>query len=583
MRRSVLCTLLALAAAPALASAPPSAAAPEIVLAPAVDELTDSAPGAASPTAESALAAPVAASPTSAAAFAAPAPEDPAPPPAAPAPVSLQEMKKLAVPVSWWGRLLSLVGMAVLLGIAVLISRDRRAINWRLVAWGLGLQLVFGLLIIKTVVGEMIFDVVKRAFMALLSFTEAGASFVFGNLATMRNMPVGAAADPFAPVQASGNWAAVGATFAFGVLPTIIFFSALMTVLYHLGLMQQVVKGAAWVMQKTMRTSGAESLSAAGNIFVGQTEAPLLIKPYVGTMTMSELMAVMTGGFATVAGGVLAAYVGMLVGFFPDIAGHLLSASVMSAPAALICAKIMWPEDGDPVTRGTVRLEVEKLDANIIDAAARGAGEGLKLALNVGAMLLAFIALIAMVNAIVGLPATLHNEGVWEEAVRLLRAAGLALPAGCEAPEGALALQVCADKAALLMPGADLSAWAPWSLERFLGYLLAPLAWLMGVPWVDAPLIGSLLGVKTILNEFVAYQQLSSMLASGSVQHPRSIVIATYALCGFANFGSIAIQIGGIGGIAPERRQDLARIGLRAMIGGTLAAFMTATVAGIFI
>jgi concentrative nucleoside transporter, CNT family len=328
------------------------------------------------------------------------------------------------------------------------------------------------------------------------------------------------------------------------VLPTIIFFSSLMTVLYHLGVMQLIVKGAAWVMMRTMKTSGAETLSAAGNIFVGQTEAPLMIKPFVGRMTMSELMAVMTGGFATVAGGVMAAYVGMLVAFFPDIAGHLIAASVMSAPAALAVAKLMYPEKEEPVTRGTLKVEVESSDANVIDAAARGAGEGLTLALNVGAMLLAFIALIALLNALlgwtsdtVGLTALMQHQG-W------------------------------------------IAADARLTIEMILGWVFAPVAWVMGVPWHDATTVGTLLGVKTALNEFVAYLQFSSLLGAGEPLSPRSIVITTYALAGFANFSSIAIQIGGIGGIAPTRRSDLSRIGLRAMVGGTLAAFLTGTIAG---
>jgi concentrative nucleoside transporter, CNT family len=320
-----------------------------------------------------------------------------------------------------------------------------------------------------------------------------------------------------------------------------------MTMLYYFGVMQVVVKGFAWVMMRTMRTSGAETLSAAGNIFLGQTEAPLLIKPYIARMTMSELMAVMTGGFATVAGGVMAAYVGMLIFFFPDIAGHLMAASVMSAPAALVFAKMIWPETEEPATRGSLRVDVEKVDANVIDAAARGAGEGLTLALNVGAMLLAFIALIALFNALIG----------WIGGVTLLTP--------------------------LLQNVGWLGAGQPLSLESILGWLLAPLAWVMGVPWADAPAIGTLLGIKTVVNEFVGYLQLNALLAGDTELSPRSIVIATYALCGFANFSSIAIQIGGIGGIAPSRRSDLARIGLRAMIAGTLAAFMTATIAGILI
>jgi CNT family concentrative nucleoside transporter len=311
--------------------------------------------------------------------------------------------------------------------------------------------------------------------------------------------------------------------------------------------MQWVVKGVAWVMMRTMRTSGAETLSAAGNIFMGQTEAPLLIKPYVKTMTLSELHAVMTGGFATVAGGVMAAYVGMLLFYFPDIAGHLMAASVMSAPAALVFAKLMLPEKEVPQTRDTLHARVEKIDANVIDAAARGAGEGLSLALNVGAMLLAFIALVALLNAFIG----------WF--------------GGLVGLSGAL------------QDAGWLAAGQPLSLNWLLGRLLSPLAWAMGVPWQDATTVGALIGAKTVLNEFVAYLQLSNLLATGADLSPRSVIIATYALCGFANFSSIAIQIGGIGGLAPNRRSDLARIGLRAMIAGTLASFMTATIAGMLI
>jgi concentrative nucleoside transporter, CNT family len=325
-----------------------------------------------------------------------------------------------------------------------------------------------------------------------------------------------------------------GAMFAFNVLPTIIFFSSLMTVLYHLGVMQIAVKGVAFVMQRTMRTSGAETLSAAGNIFVGQTEAPLLIKPFVDRMTNSELMAVMTGGFATVAGGVLAAYVGILLVYFPDIAGHLMAASVMSAPAALVVAKLMYPEDSVPETAGTLEVDIERPDVNVIDAAARGASEGLFLALNVGAMLLAFIALVYMMDGMLG----------W---------------------------------------AGGLFGFEALSFELILGWVLSPLAWLMGVPWVDAPAVGSLMGVKTVLNEFFAYFQLAGMLGGAHSLQPRSIIIATYALSGFANFSSIAIQLGGIGGIAPSRRHDLSRLGLRAMVGGSIAAFMTATVAGMIL
>jgi concentrative nucleoside transporter, CNT family len=444
-------------------------------------------------------------------------------------------------------RLVSVLGMVVLLGIAWLLSVNRAMIPWRLVAWGTGLQIIFAVLILKTPAGEAFFAWINGVIVALLGFTEAGARFLFGNLVA-NNIPVGSGDPGAGPVEPiTGTVATAGAFFAFNVLPTIIFFSSLMTMLYYFGVMQVVVKGFAWVMMRTMRTSGAETLSAAGNIFLGQTEAPLLIKPYIARMTMSELMAVMTGGFATVAGGVMAAYVGMLIFFFPDIAGHLMAASVMSAPAALVFAKIIWPETEEPATRGSLRVEVEKVDANVIDAAARGAGEGLTLALNVGAMLLAFIALIALFNALIG----------WIGGITLLTP--------------------------LLQNIGWLGAGQPLSLESILGWLLAPLAWVMGVPWADAPAIGTLLGIKTVVNEFVGYLQLNALLAGDTELSPRSIVIATYALCGFANFSSIAIQIGGIGGIAPSRRSDLARIGLRAMVAGTLAAFMTATIAGILI
>ena len=444
-------------------------------------------------------------------------------------------------------RVRSMCGLLLLLGACYAFSTHRQSVSWRIVGWGIGLQVILGILVLVPVPGlgkpllRPAFELANTWFLKLMGYTSDGASFLFGNLAKVNNVPVGAAPageyPPFAlELNATENLAEVGSFFAFGVLPTIIFFSSLMAVLYHVGLMQQVVKGLAWVMQRTMGTSGSETLSASGNIFVGQTEAPLLVRPFVKGMTESELMAVMTGGFATVAGGVMAAYVGMLQAHFSDIAGHLLSASVMSAPAALVCAKLLVPEP-DPrksETYGELKIELEKIDVNVIDAAARGAGDGLKLALNVGAMLLAFIALIAMCNGILG----------W---------------------------------------GAELVGVEGLTLQKLLGWLLAPVAYMMGVPWGDALAVGQLIGVKTVANEFVAYLDLKDMLAGGVLQSPRSVVIATYALCGFANFGSIAIQIGGIGGIAPERKQDLARLGLRAMIGGTVAALLTATVAGLLV
>jgi CNT family concentrative nucleoside transporter len=377
--------------------------------------------------------------------------------------------------------------------------------------------------------------------LTLLQFTEEGARFIFGNL--VRNnvpvgMPAGDPSDPsmgaIPPAEATG-WAATGGYFAFNVLPTIIFFSSLMSVLYHLRVMPLLVRAMAWVMSRTMGTSGAESLSASANIFVGQTEAPLVIRPYVPGMTMSELHAVMVGGFATVAGGVMAAYVGMLSGAFPDIAGHLIAASVMSAPAALVAAKLFLPETEVSETGGRVRAHIEIDSVNVVDAATRGAGVGLRLALNVGAMLLAFIALVAMLNHVLGL------------------AGGLV---GIE----------------------------NLSMQRILAWIFWPLAWLLGVPTAECAIVGQLLGERMVLNEFVAYLDLASMLEAGRAEFSyRGVTIATYALCGFANFGSIAIQIGGIGAIAEGRRQDLARVGMRAMIAATVASLMTASVAGLLL
>ena len=411
-------------------------------------------------------------------------------------------------------RLVSILGMLAMLAIAWALSNNRKRIPWRTVIMGTLLQIAFAVLILKTPGGRGFFQGASDLVTGFLDFSDAGARFVFG--------------DGFAEHF-----------FAFKVLPTIIFFSSVITVLYYLGVLQWVVKGFAWVMMRVMGTSGSESLSSSANIFVGQTEAPLLIRPYVGTMTMSELMAVMTGGFATIAGGVLAAYVGMGVP-----AGHLIAASVMSAPAALVMAKIMFPETEESLTAGEVRVTVEKPWVNLIDAAAEGAAAGLKLVLNVAAMLIAFLAIIALLNAVLirlgqGLDTLLGNFGY-----------------------GLIPDQL--------------------SLEWLFGYLLRPLAWLMGVPWNEAPHVGTLLGIKTVLNEFVGYVKMEEMVKAGLLS-PRSEAIATYALCGFSNFSSIAIQIGGIGGIAPERKGDLARLGLRAMVAGSLACFQTATIAGMLL
>ncbi|MBI3300109.1 MAG: NupC/NupG family nucleoside CNT transporter [Elusimicrobia bacterium] len=414
--------------------------------------------------------------------------------------------------------IISLFGTFVLIGIAVACSSNRKAINWKTVGLGMLLQFLFAIIVLWAPPGRAFFAFMNDAIVKLLSFQEEGGRFIFNALAI--------------PPWKEGT---LGFFFAFQVLTTIIFFSSLMSILYYLGVLQVVVVFFARIMAKTMNTSGAESLSASANIFVGQTEAPLLIKPYVETMTDSELLTVMVGGMATVAGGVMAAYVGMLQPYFPDIAGHLLAASVMSAPAALVMAKILLPETSKPKTLGMVKLDYEDPSLNVIEAAANGATTGLHLALNVGTMLIAFMALMAMAN--------------W-----------------------------------MVSASANLVGFSGVTLESILGRLFAPLAWIMGVPWVDCRQIGFLMGEKTVLNEFVAYTHLAEFLKNnpGGLQE-RSVIIATYALCGFSNFLSIGIQIGGIGVIAPNRRQDLARLGIKALIGGTLACFMTATLAGILV
>lgn len=433
-------------------------------------------------------------------------------------------------------KLVSLLGILVQIGICYMLSTNRKKINWSITAWGLGLQAIFAVLILGTKPGRATFSYLNDAVVTLLGFTEKGASFVFGNL-TKFNVPVVSSTG-----EQSHMVANTGAYFAFNVLPTIIFFSALMAVLYHIGIMQRLVYLVASVMQKTMRTSGAESLSAAANIFVGQTEAPLIIKPYVEKMTMSELACIMSGGMATIAGGVMAAYVGMLKAHFPDIAGHLMAASVMSAPAALVFAKILVPETEEPVTSGQLKLEIESIDQNVIDAAARGCNEGMHLSLNVGAMLIGFIALIAMGNHIWGL---------------------------------------CANYFHLTKIN---------TIQALLGYIASPMAWLLGVPWHDCNIAGQLLGEKTILNEFVAYAHLGNILNGKEMLNGHVVVIAertklilSYALCGFANLGSIGILLGGIGGIAPNRRGDIAALGLRALLAGTFASFLTANIAGVTI
>lgn len=443
-------------------------------------------------------------------------------------------------------KFISLIGIPIQIGICYALSTNRKKIDWKLVGWGISLQLIFAVLILKTTYGKQLFGVLNDAVVKMLSFTEAGASFVFGNLVKFV-VPVGVSDPSQAPELAAQVTnmkltAATGAFFGFNVLPTIIFFSAFMAILYHLGIMQRLVYYVAMIMQKTMKTSGAESLSAAANIFVGQTEAPLVIKPYVEKMTFSELSCVMTGGMATIAGGVMAGYVGMLKDSIPGIAGHLIAASVMSAPAAMVFAKILVPETEVPETSGNVELKIEKIDQNVIDAAARGCSEGMSLALNVAAMLIGFIAMIAMGNHLWGMFANLIGLTSYN------------------------------------------------TLESLLGLIASPFAWMLGVPMQDISIAGELLGKKTILNEFVAYADLANYLNGNVLVDGKAVeltmrtrVILSYALCGFANLGSIGIQLGGIGGIAPSRRGDLAKLGLRALIAGTFASFLTGNIAGMLI
>lgn len=430
----------------------------------------------------------------------------------------------------------SLLGLLAFTGICFLIGQLRRPRLkplLRTVVWGLILQFLFAVLVLKT---PRFFEEANAAINALLGFAGEGGKFLFGNL-TSNNVPVGIPLGDKAmgPIPSPTAYANVGAYFAFSVLPTIIFFSALSTLMYFLGVLQPVVRGLAWVMQRTMGTSGSETLSGVANIFLGQTEAPLFVRPFIAGATKSELMAIMTGGFSNIASGVLAAYVAMLVGYEPQIAGHLLSASIISAPASLVVAKLLLPESELSETMGNVPLHIEKEDANVIDSAARGAIEGLQLALNVGAMLLVFVALVAMINALLG----------WV-------GSQVGIP--------------------------DLS------MQYILGYLLAPVAWLLGVPWEECGKVGSLIGVKTVINEFVAYLQLSTEMGKNiNYLDARSFILCAYALCGFANFSSIAIQIGGIGSMAPERRHDLSRLGLISMVGGGIASCMTACVVGVLL
>jgi CNT family concentrative nucleoside transporter len=415
-------------------------------------------------------------------------------------------------------RLLPLVGLLTFMGIAYAFSTDRKAIRPRTVLWGLGLQFALALFVLKTNVGQALFSFLGDKVKQLLEFAFKGSELVFGELGK------------------KGGGSSGYFIFAFQVLPTIIFVAALFAVLYHLGVMQVVVKVFAKVMTTLMGASGAESLNVAASIFMGQTEAPLTIRPFLNKMTQSELMCVMTSGMAHISGGIMVAYIAF--GMDPK---HLLAAVIMTAPGTILLSKMFVPETGIPETAGTVKLEIPRTDANIIGAAARGTGEGLNLALNVAAMLISFLALVALLNALLG---GLGNGITW-----------------------ALARLGSAQEVHL-------------SLEALLGYAFQPLAIVMGVPVRDSHVIGSLLGTRMVLNEFIAYSQLGPLKAS---LDPKSFTIATYALCGFANFGSIGIQIGGIGALAPERKNDLARLGFRALIAGTFANFMTACIAGMLL
>ncbi|MBD2354185.1 NupC/NupG family nucleoside CNT transporter [Tolypothrix sp. FACHB-123] len=400
-------------------------------------------------------------------------------------------------------RAISAIGILVFLGISYALSVNRSAIRWRTIAWGLGLEFTFALLILKIPGGLTVFKTLGDVVSNFLAFSDVGAKFVFGE-----------------------NFK--DHLFAFQVLPTIIFFSAFISVLYYYGILQRIVNGLAWIMIKTMKTSGSESLSCAGNIFLGPTESALMVKPYVAKMTQSELHAVMTGGFATIAGGVLGAYLSF--GIPPE---HLIAAFFMTAPTSLVVSKLLYPETEVSETAGHAKLDVETNYINVIDATTTGAIDGVKLAVNVGVMIIAFLGLLAAFNAFLGWLGGFVN-----------------LP--------------------------------QLSLQWILSFIMAPVAWLMGVPWADCLQVGALLGTKTILNEFIAFLDLKALIASGKISQ-RAIIIATYALCNFANIGSIGITIGGLAGLAPDRQHDLARMGVKSMIGGLLASFITACIAGMLI
>jgi CNT family concentrative nucleoside transporter len=415
-------------------------------------------------------------------------------------------------------RLMGLAGLATMLALAYLFSANRKAIRLKTVTVGLALQFVFALFVLRTDAGQALFRRLGAIVTRFLHLSFDGSRFIFGQLG----------------VPDSAFSTSYGSVFAFVVLPTIIFVAAFFAILYHYGVMQQVIRGFAWLMTRLMAASGAESLVVAASVFgMGQTETPLTIRPYLNKLTESELMTVMTSGFAHIAGGVMAAYIA-----FGAEARHLLTALVMTAPGTILLAKMLVPETGKPQTAGVVKVEIERPDPNVLGAAARGTTDGLYLALNVAAMLIAFLALIAFVNWVLG---GAHDLFAW---------LGF--------------------------------AYFPANLEQILGWVFSPVAWLLGVPWSEATTVGNLLGLRMVTNEFIAYGQLGTMIQAGSLS-PRAIAISTFALCGFANFSSIGIQIGGIGALAPERRGDLARLGFRAMLAGTMANFMSASIAGILL
>ncbi len=448
-----------------------------------------------------------------------------------------------------------ILGLIMLVGIAYLFSKHKKSINWKLVITGILIQFTLALFVFKEIQIPFteislssIFSFLAGFFTQLLSFTDAGAQFIFGNWPDSAQI---------FKLGAEGRVEhTIGYVFAFKVLPTVVFFSALTSLLYYLGILQKIVYGFAWVLSKTMRLSGAESLAAAANIFVGQTEAPLIVKPYISKMTNSEIMCLMTGGMATIAGGVFAAFIGFLGG--DDIAAqqefakHLLTASILSAPAAIVCAKILFPETEE--VNQNLDINKEKMGSGPLEAISLGTTEGIRLAVNVAGMILVFLAFIALINfLLINIIGDFDGIGSWK-----------------------FTSLNDVIKTNTIFDG--------FNLQMILGYLFAPLAWIIGIDLNDIVLAGQLLGEKTVINEFIAYLSLKDIIASGGSEiiQKRTIVILTYALCGFSNFSSIGIQIGGIGSIAPNQRSTLARLGLRSLIGGTLACLMTATIAGIF-